>query len=232
MTIFPITQIPRTIPSCILWLDAMDNSTITQSSNLVSAWRDKSGRGNNAIQGTSTNQPSINLNTINGLPAIAFNGSSSSMTGNLTGFSGQPYSIFTAGQRRSSAAFNYLFSSPTVAVNLGWRTTNELYHQIYTGAINTITALTVPAYTTPIPSIIAGTQSTNTRTLYFNSTTVSATSSLANDNTGATQFSLGFFNVYMNIDLGEVLVFNRVLSASEVTAITRYLSNKWGVEIS
>lgn len=232
MTIFPITQIPRTIPNCILWLDAIDNSTITQSSNLVSAWRDKSGRGNNAIQGTSANQPSINLNTINGLPAIAFNGSSSSMTGNLTGFSGQPYSIFTIGQRRSSAAFNYFFSSSAMSVNLGWRADNVIYHQMFGGAVNTISVIATPVYTTPTPIILAGTQSSTKRNTYLNSITSAVTDTFANDNATATQFSLGFFNLYASIDLGEIIIFNRVLSDEERTKIIRYLSNKWGVEIS
>jgi hypothetical protein len=232
MTAFPIEKTPQTMPGNILWLDAQDPSTITSSSNLVSLWIDKSNRKNNAVQVTTINQPSINVNTISGLPAISFNGLNSVLTGNLAGFSGQPYSIFTVGQRRSSAAFNYFFSSSSTAVNLGWRTDNLIYHQIFAGAINTISQTISPTYTTPTPTILAGTQSSTTRKLYVNSITSAVTDTLANDNAAATQFSLGFFNVYASIDLGEIIIFNRVLSDEERTKIIRYLSKRWGIAIS
>lgn len=236
MTIFPITKTPITIPSCILWLDAQDRSTITSSSNLVSLWRDKSGKSNNAAQGVAANQPSIDVNTLGAFPAISFSGSSRFLSGTLSGFSGQPYSIFTIGQRRSSGIYNYFFSNnQTVSVNLGWRTDTVLYHQTFGGGNNTPSAIATSAYTTPTPLIIAGTQSASTRTLYFNSITAAVNEAYTNTNTGMTQYALGYFGSgggYANIDLGEVLVFNRVLSSSEITAITRYLSNKWGIAIS
>lgn len=231
MTAFPIEKTPQTMSGNILWLDAQDPSTITSSSNLVSLWRDKSNRRNNAVQGTAVNQPSINVNTISGLPAISFNGLNSVLTGNLAGFSGQPYSIFTVGQRRSSAAFNYFFSSSAMSVNLGWRADNVIYHQMFGGAVNTISAIATPVYTTPTPIILAGTQSSTTRNTYLNSITSAVTDTFANDNATATQFSLGFFNLYASIDLGEIIIFNRVLSDEERTKIIRYLSKKWGIAI-
>jgi len=227
-----ITQTPIVLPGNILWLDAADTSSVTSVSGSVSFWRDKSGRGNNAIQANAANQPSIGVNTINGLPTIAFNGSSKSMAGNLVGFAGNPYTIFVVGQRRSSADFNYLFSTSTTAVNLGWRTSSVIYHQIFTGAINTVSAINVPSYTSPEPVILAGTQSSNTRNTYLNSLSSNVTNTLANDNGAAVQFSLGLFNVYANIDLSEVLVWDRVLSVPQMNLVTYYLSNKWGIGIA
>ncbi len=50
--------VPLTIAGCVLWLDGSDFDTlITDSSNNVSAWYDKSGCGNNAMQSTSSTQP-------------------------------------------------------------------------------------------------------------------------------------------------------------------------------
>lgn len=228
-----ITQTPLVLPGIILWLDAADTSSVTSVLGSVSFWRDKSGCGNNAIQASGANQPSIGVNTINGLPTITFNGSSKSMAGNLVGFAGKPYTIFVVGQRRSSADFNYLFSTSTTAVNLGWRTNSVIYHQIFlSGVINTVSAINVPSYTSPEPVILAGTQSSNTRNTYLNSLSSNVTNTLANDNGGATQFSLGFFNVYANIDLSEVLVLDRVLSAPQMNLITYYLSNKWGISVT
>jgi len=51
----------------------------TQSSGYVKTWYDQSGNGNNATQGTATNQPAIvengGLVKVNGKPAIKFDGS-------------------------------------------------------------------------------------------------------------------------------------------------------------
>lgn len=63
------------------WFDSRDTSSITTASSgtKISAWRDKSGRGNNLAQGTSGNQP-LNLNP----PAVQSN------SGQLIGASSNP----------------------------------------------------------------------------------------------------------------------------------------------
>ena len=45
---------PTTLPSCCLWLDAADSSTIDISASQVIQWRDKSGYDNNATTGMGT----------------------------------------------------------------------------------------------------------------------------------------------------------------------------------
>jgi len=54
------------------WFDASDASTITESSNNVSQWDDKSGNGNNLVQLSSSNQPSYATGQINGVSALVF----------------------------------------------------------------------------------------------------------------------------------------------------------------
>ena len=50
-------QAPTQIPGCALWLDAADASTVTLSGANVTAWKDKSGNGYDAIQPTTAYQP-------------------------------------------------------------------------------------------------------------------------------------------------------------------------------
>lgn len=57
-----------------LWIDANDNTTITKTDSLISQINDKSGRGNNLSQGTSSYQPTLNTNIIGGKQAITFSG--------------------------------------------------------------------------------------------------------------------------------------------------------------
>ena len=68
-----------------LWLDATDpngNGIYPANNTPIAVWKDKSGRGNHAAQTTIANQPSYysTTHTINGKPAIYFDGTASSMT--------------------------------------------------------------------------------------------------------------------------------------------------------
>ena len=47
---------PRTIPGCVVWLDAADTSTLTLSGSNITAWRDKSTFSNN-VNSISTTAP-------------------------------------------------------------------------------------------------------------------------------------------------------------------------------
>ena len=65
--------------STALWLDAADASTITQSSNLVSQWNDKSGNGRNA-SASSTARPTYSATSFNGKPGLTFDGNNDDMS--------------------------------------------------------------------------------------------------------------------------------------------------------
>ena len=64
---------PRSVPGCRLWLDAADTSSTTGTSP-VTAWRDKSSFGNNTTSYGGT--PAISTSAINGRRTLYFNGSS------------------------------------------------------------------------------------------------------------------------------------------------------------
>ena len=55
---------PAGLDNLVLWLDASDSSTITESSGLVSQWSDKSGNNNHATQSTEANKPLLNSDSI------------------------------------------------------------------------------------------------------------------------------------------------------------------------
>lgn len=59
----------------VFWIDGSDSSTITQNSGAVSQLDDKSGNGLHQKQASLSSQPVTNLQTLNGLNAIYFDGS-------------------------------------------------------------------------------------------------------------------------------------------------------------
>lgn len=65
---------PLDIPGLLAWFDASDASTITETSNNVTLWADKSGNGNDVTPPGDPERPETNVQTINGLNAIFFDG--------------------------------------------------------------------------------------------------------------------------------------------------------------
>ncbi len=65
----------------LYYLDASDSSTITQSSNQVSQWRNKAGTSH-LNQANSSQRPLTNTNTVNGLNVISFDGFNDWLQGN------------------------------------------------------------------------------------------------------------------------------------------------------
>lgn len=61
---------PRDIQGIELWFDAADVPTITEASDLISLWEDKSGYSRDAVQATASRQPSYNQVQLNGLNVV------------------------------------------------------------------------------------------------------------------------------------------------------------------
>jgi hypothetical protein len=68
-----------------LWLDASDESTLSgPGGGAVSQWSDKSGNGNNVIQNTSADQPKTGIRTLNGMNVLDFDGTTQHLVGPLS----------------------------------------------------------------------------------------------------------------------------------------------------
>jgi len=69
----PVLWTPADITTA-LWLDAADASTITESSNAVSQWDDKSGNGRHVSQANAGSRPVFAPTGLNGKQTIDFDG--------------------------------------------------------------------------------------------------------------------------------------------------------------
>jgi len=65
--------LPTELANLVLWLDAADTGTITDSGGVVSGWDDKSTNGFDLEQLTGGLQPTTGTRTVNGLNVIDFN---------------------------------------------------------------------------------------------------------------------------------------------------------------
>ena len=203
-------------------------SNMTFSSNRLSAIKNLANNRVLINNGTTANQPSTGLVTINGLNAIGFDNDNNRWLNigisTLTNFT-----IFLVVQQVISATQALLFGGGgsnqmrmTVG-NTGFNTTDGTTTLSITAGASVLTAPAIFAITANV--------STSTRNLYKNSATAGITGaydgSFLGTSFGAATASAG--NARGGFSLGESIIYNKALSAAEITTIMRYLANRWGV---
>ena len=226
---------PLTISSasnCILWIrpDLIDSDNMTFSANRLSAIKNLANNRFLISNGTTANQPSTGLVTIRGLNALGFDNDNNRWLNLGIPTSLTNFTIFAVVQQAVSGTQGVVFgggaSNQIIRMtvgNTGFNSTDGTTGLSITAGVSVLTA----------PAIFAVTAnaSTSTRNLYKNSATIGATgtydgsisATLFGAATGSTGNARGGFN------LGETIIYNKALSATEITTIMQFLSNRSGV---
>ena len=76
-----VISAPTEIDGNVLWLDASDTSSISQSSGSVDSWTDKSTAGGGTVTNSGDNRPTTGTATQNGLNLVTFDGTNDFLTG-------------------------------------------------------------------------------------------------------------------------------------------------------
>lgn len=243
------------IEDLVLWLDAAseesvlnENGNIATNGEAIEQWLDinpQKDLENNAIRdeadnvlAENDNRPTYNKTGFNGLPALEFDGINDSMEFSTTAFLRQPSTIFFVAQdydndgsstedygillnQSGSLTIRYwnngslqlLASGDTNSNALGGSTTSDRNSPILVsgtfqeGAASTIQ---INAHNKKSPN-------TNLDGFNNNSTTSIVLSSHASQNASWQGF------------MAEIIIYDRVLSDSEIEAVRAYLNNKWSV---
>lgn len=122
--------------SPVLWLDASDTATITQSANAVSSWLDKSTNARTFTQSTASAKPTTNTRTVNGKNVVDFDGNDILVgSGTTTDWKflhdGTIYLIAAAFVLDTTTTTRYLLSSASTSL-----TTNGAQMVYGSGALN------------------------------------------------------------------------------------------------
>jgi hypothetical protein len=217
-----------------LWLRA-DNSVSTTGSN-VTTWGDVSGSGNNATQATSTKQPTLISNAINGMPAVSFNGTSDflQIPAGLANLSSGA-SIFAVINPPSVTAGARIldFGNGATSDNLQLQepATNSAELLTYNGATATTVTSSSALTLNQFQLLEAIDNGTGTATIYTNSVQGAQNTSMntmnnltrADNYIGQGSASGNFFKG----QIAELLCFNRGLTATEQAALEGYLIGKY-----
>lgn len=122
----PSGPTPGDYSGLLLWLDAADSASITQSGGLISQWSDKSGNGYHATQSTGSAQPSYVTGVYNGKAVVRTNGTDEYLQVQ------SPPTLFVRGTSHtliivqkmtapSAGTFTSMFNGTTDSSNHGYR---------------------------------------------------------------------------------------------------------------
>jgi len=231
---------PKSIAGLVQWLDASDTSTLTLSGSSVTTWADKSPQGMNATQTTANNQPTTT--TVNGKTAVLFDGVNDLMT--FTGVSRTDETYIIAAAQTSNQTGDRTFLSdqgngngigtvPSAVklLDVSFGGFTEGVERLRIQYSSTSTTPTGPLVLSAVRSsaglfvYVGGTQ----RSSYVNGATY-ATAPKATTIKAVGGYGSGTFNLIGWI--GEVLCYDRAISASDRSKIEKYLGKKWGITVA
>jgi PKD repeat protein len=236
LTSVGLSQSPGGVSSGLMvWLkpDAAGITPVADGSAIAS-WNDASGMGNHAGQATVAYRPYYYSNVFNGNSAIMTN-STRYFSFDLSEINNTNYTLITVSKRQSSTGnvVGMLATNTAQGLTLGYAGSTAMRFWQYSNYLS----ITVPAYTaTELPSIMACQFDENVGKkawrIYDGSNTNRSGANkthyaLTGQGTIGRYTSSTAFNGY----IAEVIVYNRILSTSELKQVHTYLSVKYGLSV-
>lgn len=241
-----ISSVVKDIDNLVLWYETtLEKSFIKDeavNNSKISIWYDLNPNitttSNNATQSNANNKPTYIEDGINGLPVLNFNRSNSnylSFSGNL--LKNSSFTVFVVERRTANFSNNYFIGGNETGDNanlvLGYKTNTSFNF----GLTNNELAATVAAYSKPKAYLHSFTFNFVTKKYYLNGAeqTVTLSGSASNIASAISAFSQAYlgFNAasasYYNGDIGEVIIFAKLLTLEERKAVENYLTKKWNV---
>jgi FtsP/CotA-like multicopper oxidase with cupredoxin domain len=236
----PSSFVPTQIPNLAAWYDASDPTTLVQQQTGVSTWYDKSGHNNALVQSNTGAMPQTGPN-VDGLAALGFSGKQF-LIGTNPAFSNNVFNastLFVVGNAAAATVASSVLSSGLPPGNATPRWELRLFENGYTHFdFNNISVGRVGATEKSVgPALWSAAGSASAEYLRKDGNTLGTSKGpgatvsgsyplVVGGNAGASrQLSDGYTGA-----IGEILVFNRYLSAAESQTVEGYLACKWGLQ--
>ncbi len=223
------------IPSSNLKLHLRSDAGVISSSSAVSEWNDLSGNGNNAVQSTSANQPTLVSNSMNGNPVIRFNGTNSKLTlptSATLGIQSNPYEMFIVGKSSSSNVQFLIACGATEQFEYHLNGSSGARFIPITSTY--IDEGTAGAFTDGNAHIFSARASATGGAVRVDGTDGGTSSgNILSSNSGALQLGVRSDGTYyLNGDIAEVILYNTNLSTSDRSTVEHYLADRYGITSS
>lgn len=236
---------PLNLAACSGWYDGDDNTTFTlDAGNGVSQWNDKSGLDSHLTQAATISRPTFVANSVNGRSSPEFDATADGGEGTPmhTGqaFLDQPFTVFVVGQTDDNQNAKTLWWNGINNTNyhvtaigtvfIGANTPGAAYVIAASGSTSQA-AVDAPAVDTPFWLTIVGSAASYREIESSDGNSDSNTTT--RNPTDATTFTVGRYGLAhttarpWNGPISEILVYTRVLQASEITSVQAYLQAKW-----
>jgi len=201
-----------------LYQDSGKTTPVASDGDVIGAVVDKSGNGNDATQGTTTNKPVYKVNIQNGLSIARF------ITDDYLDFSGVSYDDmhwFFVVKGRVENNYNGIISQDATHYIIFSKPSN-LYSE-YNNTLHYGLSLTQAQWNL-IGWIHDGTKQ-------YTSLNTSKDSGTAATSTTETPIYLGVrYNAYyFDGDMGEILIYNAEITGADLASLETYFDNKWSL---
>jgi len=209
-----------------LWLDASDESTITDTGGAVDTWADKSGNGYDVTQATAANKPTTGTRTMNGLNVLDFDGSSDYLQGAFGATLTQPNTIFMVFDLESYGGTMFLYDGIDASNRHTVYRSSSIY-RAFAGVDQGGGTFDAD------PHISRAVFNGSASSLHIDGSSNIATSdfgsqSLTGLTLGARYSAANFFSGA----IAEVIVVDGTLTAQQIADTETYLADKWGITLS
>jgi len=215
----------------ILWLDA-SQITGKNDDDLLSSWVAGSGTSFTAAQATSTRQPKFKTGILGGKPIVRFSKARTDMltvpNNAILNIKDPSTLIVVAINRDISAIARILYKGGSYG--FGVESTGKVIFT--TNGIKDYVSTKTP-WVNDIPTISAVTFGNDYDVkAYINGCPYETISGTSDANVSSNDLQIGGNTAqYLEGDIAEIIQYNKVLSASELQAISVRLNRKWGINI-
>ena len=226
----PVSNYPTDFADLAVWLRADSGVTFDIPSKRVSAWSDKSGRGNDVAQSTVSNQPlREGYGGQNEKAYFSFDGTNDSMVSDTNSPIDKDFTIFEVSKfdSVSGAVFNYSYSENRISIGID---SNGYFFTKVVGDSVELTANTGITNTgeNHIGVLVKENKTINLK--YYDSSNAITNTDTSPDFDGTIAYNESSFSVgVLDGQSQELIVYNRVLSDTEIAKVTDYLNLKYKI---
>jgi hypothetical protein len=229
---------PSTISGLDAWFDTLTASSYTEASGQISEWRSRVG-SLTVTQATANNRPTLfessanvqgaTRSEINGRQAFYFDGTNDRLVSTTT-LSGTQWTAFAACRPQSVSGERGIISRdqepPRGPQYL--RHSAGVAQAVGNGGGFTASAGTV---TNNTAVILHGVQTATTMQVFVNNVGGTAVAGTQNSSTTTVYVGLAYNNQlgFWLGSIGEILLYQRVLTTGEQLAVYQYLRKRWGI---
>lgn len=228
---------PLKLSGLSAWYDASVSSSITLTNGFVSQWSDLSGQGHHLTQSVEADRPGTA--TVNGRTAIDFDGTSDYLSNAAAppGFTyGTIFCVHNTDTGGSRAIYGVCGSANQMMAASRHTTAGEYRNNAgnggtvnRSGGVNTLGATKLISQTFDSAT---SAHAVRIDGVVLNGTTGGFFSNVAGTWLGVRNSNTLGFGLWYDGKIGEWVIYNRVLSATEIARVESYLAKKWGVTLS